>query len=368
MVLPILDSLVKCTLLRKKYDMKQCYNNDCWDDNKLIKYVKEIKIDCACLCETSEEAEKQFYKGSHGTYFDHILKDVKCDELFASPVLVNGIWPDNEGENIHRRSAIPLEKLPPAVLSEFTYGRRISPFHLFIDDTKFPVSSDQPWTISEIDYLRKLFRKGQLVGGYGNPEVMSIARHIDDHMSNHVNQGNVLVIGSLSPWLEAILLEKGANHVTTLEYTQIHSLHPNVTVINPHQLRNRFLDGTFDHYENMFDAVVSFSSIEHSGLGRYGDPINPWADIITMATAWCICKPGAVALIGLPVRFEGNYGIGSIAFNAGRLYGKIQLQHLFTNWEQVYTEAFEKYEEHARKKKKSQLDAFNYQPIFIVRK
>ena len=83
-----------------------------------------------------------------------------------------------------------------------------------------------------------------------------------------VKHGNVLVIGSLSPWLEAILLEKGANHVTTLEYTQIHSLHPNITVINPNQLRNSFLANHFDHDENKFDAVVSFSSIEHSGLGR----------------------------------------------------------------------------------------------------
>ena len=78
----------------------------------------------------------------------------------------------------------------------------------------------------------------------------------------------MLVIGSISPWLEAILLEKGANHITTLEYTQIHSLHPNITVINPNQLRNSFLNGAFDNNENKFDAIVSFSSLEHSGLGR----------------------------------------------------------------------------------------------------
>ena len=65
-----------------------------------------------------------------------------------------------------------------------------------------------------------------------------------------------------------MLLEKGANHITTLEYTQIHSLHPNITVINPNQLRNIFLNGAFDNNENKFDAIVSFSSLEHSGLGR----------------------------------------------------------------------------------------------------
>ena len=118
-----------------------------------------------------------------------------------------------------------------------------------------------------------------------------------------------------------------------------------------------------------------------------------------MATAWCICKPGAVALIGVEGDYEGDLDVGGIAFNAHRLYGKIQLQHLFANWEQgtdniesifaaasislfcnvlihlgclnvivlnlfllVYTEAFENYNKHPRKNKN------HYQPVFIVRK
>ena len=50
----------------------------------------------------------------------------------------------------------------------------------------------------------------------------------------------------------------------------------------------------------MFDAVISYSSLEHSVLGRYGDPINPWADLITMSRAWCITKPRGRALIAVP--------------------------------------------------------------------
>ena len=53
-----------------------------------------------------------------------------------------------------------------------------------------------------------------------------------------------------------------------------------------------------------------------------------------MATAWCICKPGAVALIGVEGDYDRDLDVGGIAFNAHRLYGKIQLQHLFANWEQ----------------------------------
>lgn len=83
-----------------------------------------------------------------------------------------------------------------------------------------------------------------------------------------VKGGRVLVIGSQSPWLESILLEKGAAHITTLEYSAIHSLHPNISVITPYKLREMYINGTFDDREHMFDVVVSFSSLEHSGLGR----------------------------------------------------------------------------------------------------
>jgi hypothetical protein len=51
----------------------------------------------------------------------------------------------------------------------------------------------------------------------------------------------------------------------------------------------------------LFDAVVSHSSLEHSGLGRYGDPLNPWGDLVTMARAWCVAKPNeGKLLLGVP--------------------------------------------------------------------
>ena len=70
------------------------------------------------------------------------------------------------------------------------------------------------------------------------------------------------------PWIEAVLLEKGANHVTTLDYGAIENHHPNLTIINPDQLRKLYLNGAFGVDNQRFDAVVTFSSLEHSGLGR----------------------------------------------------------------------------------------------------
>jgi hypothetical protein len=46
------------------------------------------------------------------------------------------------------------------------------------------------------------------------------------------------------------------------------------------------------------DFVFSFSSWEHDGLGRYGDPIDPWGDVKAMQRASCYVKPGEG--LGLP--------------------------------------------------------------------
>lgn len=42
------------------------------------------------------------------------------------------------------------------------------------------------------------------------------------------------------------------------------------------------------------DFAVSYSSWEHDGLGRYGDPIDPWGDISALQRAACYVKPGTL--------------------------------------------------------------------------
>ena len=71
------------------------------------------------------------------------------------------------------------------------------------------------------------------------------------------------VIGSQSPWIETILLNKGAKHITTFDYVKIQSDHLQVDTITPDELADRYLN------QNLrFDVMVTFSSLEHSGLGR----------------------------------------------------------------------------------------------------
>lgn len=130
------------------------------------------------------------------------------------------------------------------------------------------------------------------------------------------------------PWVEAMLLEQGAVHVSTLEYSTIKCDHPQITTYTPPELTNAFLNQTLP----VFDGVVSYSSLEHSGLGRYGDGLNPHGDLIAMARSWCLIKNLGFAIIGLPT------GPDHITFNLHRVYGPLMYSHLFANWQQIYTD------------------------------
>ena len=84
-----------------------------------------------------------------------------------------------------------------------------------------------------------------------------------------------------------MLLELGAASVTTIEYNDIENSVKNVKIIKPSDVKRMWNAGNSKRDRELsFDVVVTFSSIEHSGMGRYGDPLNPWGDLIASARAW----------------------------------------------------------------------------------
>ena len=79
---------------------------------------------------------------------------------------------------------------------------------------------------------------------------------------------HILVIGSTTPWIGVILLAQGVSHITTQEYNPYPCNHPNMTVISKVELSKLVISNK----ATVFDAMVTFSSLEHSGLGRYTFP------------------------------------------------------------------------------------------------
>lgn len=84
----------------------------------------------------------------------------------------------------------------------------------------------------------------------------------------------------------------------------------------------------FFRYANV-DFVISFSSIEHSGLGRYGDPIDPNGDLHELRKIHCLLKPGGLLFLALPCSIDTVY------FNAHRTYGYIRLPMIMAGFDYI---------------------------------
>ncbi len=70
------------------------------------------------------------------------------------------------------------------------------------------------------------------------------------------------------------------------------------------------------------DNAATFSSIEHSGLGRFGDPLSPDGDIEAMRQVHCMIKPGGLFFVG-DLQTTGKEA-GKMEWNAHRIFGAIE--------------------------------------------
>jgi len=77
-------------------------------------------------------------------------------------------------------------------------------------------------------------------------------------------------------------------------------------------------------YTESFDFAISFSSVEHSGLGRYGDPVDPFADLTEVQKIKCLLKSKGILYLGLPV------GRDVVGINCHRIYGRWRLPLIFS--------------------------------------
>ena len=136
---------------------------------------------------------------------------------------------------------------------------------------------------------------------------------------NIVNK-NVAVVGSIHPWIESILLNLN-NNVTTIEY--------NVPFVDSKKKLNSKSYNNFKVDNNKYDAIITYSSIEHSGLGRYGDPLDPDGDIDTINTIHDKLEKNGLLILGVPV------GHDVLVWNVHRVYGHIRLNKLLKQFKEL---------------------------------
>ena len=151
------------------------------------------------------------------------------------------------------------------------------------------------------------------VGGhpveYKDFECAFAARHL-----NLLNPATMLDIGSYTDFVMGLL---AFHSVTVVDVRLRDRLMPTETVLCADARCLDLPDATFD-------AVTSLSSVEHIGLGRYGDPFDLDGDRQAFREMARILKPGGRLLFSTTL----TRGQPALVFNAHRIYD-IEMIHRF---------------------------------------
>ena len=132
---------------------------------------------------------------------------------------------------------------------------------------------------------------------------------------------NVGIMGSVTPWHEAMCLAYGGIP-TTIEYNKLTTDDRRLNLMTVEEYKKNPIQ---------FDVVFSISSYEHDGLGRYGDPIDPDGDLKAMkGVRDHILKKGGHLFLGVPV------GKDAVWWNAHRVYGPHRWPQLIEGFKVVY--------------------------------
>ena len=174
------------------------------------------------------------------------------------------------------------------------------------------------------DWLEKVRNNQPL--NYFNTELEVIMKKYKEKLKSR----SLVVIGTQLPWIEAIGYELAASKITTLDYTRKKYETDSLEWLHV----NDYLDDLISNNKQIeqFNNAASFSSIEHSGLGRYGDPLSPEGDIDAVRQVHCMLKPDGLFFLGLPA---SNDDSSFIEFNAHRVYGSKRLDLLFNGWYKI---------------------------------
>lgn len=239
--------------------------------------------------------------------------------------------------------AAPPRQIPVHLKSAFTCHGKIPILDRYMDES-YPPSEPRVYTKERINnYLERI--KLRKTSYYGNTDIF-LYRALEAFSSSICGQ-HIGIIGSVQPWYEAIALHYKSSLVTTIEYNSLISEHPQIQTM------------TVDEYKKnpiKFDAILSISSIEHDGLCRFGDPINPTGDFEAMNAMKTMLKPNGVLFLAVPV------GRDCLAWNAHRIYGKHRLPLLLQGWKVLASFGDTKHEKVAS----GALGHHNYQPVFVL--
>lgn len=240
----------------------------------------------------------------------------------------------------------PVKEIPQELLDSYTMNMTIPVLEWYWDQ---PVQSDLVWSEEFVERFLIRFTKENILNKHGLGPYKHASLYLLEAFSSYPITGKSLaVLGTQTPWIEAMAINHRAQQVTTIDYNLPTCLHSAIATLAHHDFETR---------SPKFDCIVTYSSIEHSGLGRYGDLLDPDGDLKTMNAIYNSLDQDGLLFWGAPV------GKDALVWNAHRIYGPRRLPLMFKDFEILEWFGFPH-----DSMKNSQIGAWDHQPVIVLRK
>ena len=214
----------------------------------------------------------------------------------------------------------PLFVIPQELLGDFSMQGRCPILMQFRAETSGGLLN---WTM---DYWNALSPSIERLLATGEKVGYSSDAHLVELLRRHSPQEkSVIVIGSVHPLYEALVYRMGGRP-STVEFRKINHNIPWLET---------FTVDEFHAAKREYDYGLTISALEHDGLGRYGDPIDPNGDLKTMRSYKSYLKKGGLMFLSVPV------GQDAVCWNSHRIYGRYRLPMLLDGWEIIDQSGFD---------------------------
>jgi hypothetical protein len=264
----------------------------CQDLHKFLEFKRTYNVSHAL-----QHAKEFFEVRESARRGDSSYKVIySCKDIFRGKEEKVGVWPPPTWKD--------LQASNPAYLNDICLNDPAISISDMYRAEKQNNGAGYVWTEPQIDALARV---PSTCGSYDQNQCEKAFVKYEPFIRGKVG----MVLGSQSPWAEALGFRFGAARIITYEYMKIQNSHPLLTTITPSEAAAKYLAGDFEPV----DFIITYSSLEHDGLGRYGDPLNPFGDLESIAKCHCMLKPGGLLFFGVPV------GVDEMQYNAHRIYG-----------------------------------------------
>jgi hypothetical protein len=208
----------------------------------------------------------------------------------------------------------PPPNIPPDHLfNDFTMNNTIPVLYVYSNE-KYNSKNDIPHNTKKV--YRKTIQKldNRSFKYYGN----EIKAFYDALYKYPLNNKNVIVFGLTGCNCDAISIWNNAKKVYVVDYNKPVCEHEKVEVLTLSEI---------GEVGGKADAAFAYSSFEHDGLGRYGDPLDQYGDLRAMEETHSLLVGGGILFLGVPL------GLDTLVWNLHRIYGKLRLPLLLKGWQ-----------------------------------